>query len=114
MKIIRDVQSLLGMLEQGDLNAEFSGKFEEVMEKLSEMSNDRPQVTFKGSISLKLNLSVKSGMVEINAEIPPPTLPKLPRKSTVYWVIEGGKLSTEHPQQHDMFPGPREIDRSRS
>ncbi|MBD9390165.1 hypothetical protein IB237_23470 [Agrobacterium sp. AGB01] len=113
MQIIRDSQALLGMLEGGDLNAEFSGKLNEVLEKLLELSNDRPNVTYKGGVSLKLNLAVKNGMVEINAEIPPPTLPKLPRKSTVYWVVEGGRLSTEHPQQHDMFPGPREIDRSR-
>jgi hypothetical protein len=113
MQIIRDSQTLLGMLEGGDLNAELSNKLSEVLEKLLELSNDRPNVTFKGGISLKLNLAVKNGMVEINAEIPPPTLPKLPRKASVYWVIEGGRLSTEHPQQHDMFPGPREIDRSR-
>lgn len=113
MRIIRDAQSLLGMLESGDLNAELSTKLTETLEKLLELSNDRPNVTYKGSVSLKLNLAVKNGMVEINAEIPPPTLPKLPRKASVYWVIEGGRLSTEHPQQHDMFPGPREIDRGR-
>lgn len=113
MQIIRDAQSLLGMLESGDLNAELSTKLTETLEKLLELSNDRPNVTYKGGVSLKLNLAVKNSMVEINAEIPPPTLPKLPRKASVYWVIEGGRLSTEHPQQHDMFPGPREIDRSR-
>ncbi len=113
MQIIRDAQSLLGMLESGDLNAELSIKLTETLEKLLELSNDRPNVTYKGGVSLKLNLAVKNGMVEINAEIPPPTLPKLPRKASVYWVIEGGRLSTEHPQQHDMFPGPREIDRNR-
>ncbi|WP_283196573.1 hypothetical protein [Rhizobium sp. BT04] len=113
MQIIRDAQTLLGMLEQGELNQEMTTKMTAVLEKLLELSNDRPNVTYKGQVSLVLNLSVKSGMVEINAEIPPPKLPKLPRKSSVYWVIEGGRLSTEHPQQHDMFPGPREIDRTR-
>lgn len=113
MKLIRDAQSLLGMLETGDLNTELTEKMTETLNKLFELSNDRPNVTFKGAVSLKLNFAVKSGMVEINAEIPPPVLPKLPRKSTVYFAIEGGRLSTEHPQQHDMFPGPREIDRGR-
>ncbi len=113
MQIIRDAQSLLGMLESGELNQEFSEKLTGVLEKLLDLSNERPNVTYKGAVSLVLNLQVKNGMVEINAEIPPPKLPKLPRKSSVYWVIEGGRLSTEHPQQHDMFPGPREIDRSR-
>ncbi|CDZ43061.1 hypothetical protein F4V91_08115 [Neorhizobium galegae] len=113
MQVIRDAQTLIGMLESGELNQEMSTKLSETLEKLLELSDDRPNVTYKGGVSLKLNLSVKNGMVEINAEIPPPTLPKLPRKSTVYWLIEGGQLSTEHPQQHDMFGGPREIDHSR-
>ena len=114
MKLIRDAQSLLGMLESGDLNAEMSDLLTEVLQKLLDLSNERPKTTFKGEVSLKLKLAVKDGMAEIDAEIPPPKLPKLPRKTSVYWVIEGGKLSTEHPQQHDMFPGPREIDHSRS
>lgn len=113
MKLIRDTQTLFGMLEGGELNSEFSTQLNEVLQKLYDLSNDRPNVTFKGSVSLKLKLEVKNGMVEINAEIPPPTLPKIERKTTVYWVVEGGRLSTEHPQQHDMFGGPREIDPAR-
>lgn len=114
MQVIRDAQTLFGMLESGDLNSEMSEKLTEVLQKLLDLSNDRPNETYKGSVSLKLSLAVKNGMVEINAEIPPPKLPKLPRKTTVYWVVEGGRLSTEHPQQHDMFGGPREIDHMRS
>lgn len=114
MQLIRDAQSLLGMLESGDLNNEVTETLQTVLEKLLDLSNERPNVTYKGEVSLKLSLAVKNGMVEINAEIPPPKLPKLPRKSSMYWVVEGGRLSTEHPQQHDMFPGPREIDRGRN
>lgn len=114
MQLIRDAQSLLGMLESGDLNSEMTGTLQAVLEKLLDLSNERPNVTYKGEVALTLKLAVKNGMVEINAEIPPPKLPKLPRKSSMYWVVEGGRLSTEHPQQHDMFPGPREIDRGRN
>lgn len=114
MKIIRDAQTLLGMLETGDLNRELTQKMTEVLEKLSELSNDRPNMTYKGVVALKLSFAVKNGMVEISADIPPPVMPKLPRKSSIYFAIEGGKLSTEHPQQHDMFGGPREIDHSRT
>ncbi len=114
MKLIRDAQSLLGMLEGGELNEEMSSTLQDVLQKLLDLSNDRAKVTFKGEISLKIKLAVKDGMVEIDAEIPPPKLPKLPRKTSVYWLVDGGRLSTEHPQQHDMFGGPREIDRSRS
>ncbi len=114
MKLIRDAQALIGMLEGGELNDEASNQLADVLQKLLDLSNDRPKTTFKGEVSIKIKLAVKDGMVEIDAELPPPKLPKLPRKTSVYWVVEGGKLSTEHPQQSDMFGGPREIDRSRS
>lgn len=114
MKIIRDAQALMGMLESGELNREFTEQFTQVLEKLDELSNDQPKITFKGEVSLKLKLEVKNGMVEINAEIPPAKLPKIPRRATVYFLVDGGRLSTEHPQQNDMFGGPREIDRNRS
>ncbi|WP_430254314.1 hypothetical protein [Neorhizobium sp. DAR64872/K0K18] len=113
MKLIRDVQSLMGMLEGGELNDEASGQLAEVLQKLYELSNDRPKTSFKGEINIKIKLAVKDGMVEIDAELAPPKLPKLPRKTSVYWVVDGGRLSTEHPQQNDMFGGPREVDRSR-
>jgi hypothetical protein len=111
--IIRDAQALLGMLESGDLNSEMTETVEGVLKKLSELSTDRPQATFKGEVSLKIKFAVKNGMVDIDAEIPPPKLPKLPRKTSVYFLTEEGRLSTEHPQQRDMFPGPREIDHRR-
>ncbi|WP_377299772.1 hypothetical protein [Rhizobium sp. SGZ-381] len=111
--IIRDTQSLLGMLESGDLNSEMTETVQMVLKKLQDLSNDQPKTTFKGEVSLKLKFAVKNGMVDIDAEIPPPKLPKLPRKTSVYFLTEDGQLSTEHPQQRDMFPGPREIDHRR-
>ncbi|MEV4609739.1 hypothetical protein MRBLMR1_004838 [Neorhizobium sp. LMR1-1-1.1] len=114
MKLIRDVQSLMGMLEGGELNDEASAMLQDMLAKLLELSNDRPKTTFKGKMKLTIKLAVKDGMVEIDAELAPPEMPKLPRKTSVYWVVEGGRLSTEHPQQNDMFGGPREIDRNRS
>lgn len=112
MQTIRDAQALVGMLERGELNQEMTDKIEAVVEKLLEHSNEQPKATFKGQVSLVLNFAIKNGVIELTADIPPPKLPKIPRKTSIYWAVEGGKLSTEHPQQHDMFPGPRVIDRS--
>ncbi|MCA1868927.1 hypothetical protein HW571_25125 [Agrobacterium genomosp. 3] len=111
--IIRDTQALVGMLESGDLNSEMTETVETVLKKLQELSNDQPKNTFKGEVTLKLKFAVKNGMVDIDAEIPPPKLPKLPRKTSVYFLTDEGRLSTEHPQQRDMFGGPREIDHRR-
>lgn len=111
--IIRDTQTLLGMLESGDLNSEMTETVQTVLKKLAELSGDQPKTSFKGEVSLKLKFTVKNGMVDIDAEIPPPKLPKLPRKTSVYFLTDEGELSTEHPQQRDMFGGPREIDHRR-
>ncbi|KQV27570.1 hypothetical protein ASC97_04105 [Rhizobium sp. Root1203] len=109
MKIIRDSQALVGMLEGGELNKEFSSKLQEVLTELADLSNDSPKATFKGALTLKLDFAVANGMVTINADVATKT-PKRPRRASVYWVTEGGALSTEHPQQHDMF-SPREVSR---
>ncbi len=108
MKIIRDGQALIGMLEGGELNQEMSTKLTETLGELGAMSDDNPKVVHKGNLTLKLDFAVANGMVTINADITTKT-PKRARKSSVYWVTESGSLSTEHPQQHDMFSGPRDV-----
>lgn len=112
MKTIPNAQALIGMLGNGELNEELTRVSEETFAELLEMSNDNPKAKHKGSITLTLNLEAASGMITIMPKIDTKT-PERPRRSTVYWITEGGKLSTEHPQQHDMFSGPREIERAR-
>ncbi|OCJ37767.1 hypothetical protein [Agrobacterium tumefaciens] len=107
MKKIRDASTIIGMLENGQLNPAFSAEIGQTLEKLSDMSEASPMQSFKGSVTLKLSLSVKDGMVTIAADMESKT-PKLPRKNSVFWVVEDGALSTEHPRQHDMF-SPREV-----
>lgn len=108
MKKIRDAQSLFGMLEGGELNREFTDLQSETLEELRQLSEDNPKATHKGEITLKLKLEVANGMVTISANMDAKT-PRRPRRNSVYWVVEGGALSTEHPQQHDMFAGPRGV-----
>ncbi len=107
MKKIRDASTNIGMLENGQLNPAFSAEIGQTLEKLSDMSEANHMQSFKGSVTLKLSLSVKDGMVTIAADMESKT-PKLPRKNSVFWVVEDGALSTEHPRQHDMF-SPREV-----
>ena len=110
MKTIRDAQSLLGILEGGELNKEFSDLITKTLAELGQLSEDSPKAVHKGHVNLKLGLEVANGMVTINASMDSKT-PRRPRRASVYWIVEDGKLSTQHPQQHDMFAGPREVPR---
>ena len=103
MKIIPNSQALIGMLENGEFNDELTKKSEETFSELLDMSNESPKTKLKGEITIKLSLEVSNGMITINGDIATKT-PKRSRRSSVYWITENGKLSTEHPQQHDMFP----------
>ncbi|OMQ44951.1 hypothetical protein [Ensifer sp. 1H6] len=102
MKKIRDFSQIIGLLENGQLNPALSGEVSETLNKLYDMSEGSQGATFKGSTTLKLSFTVKDGMATIAADFSSVT-PKRPRKNSVFWVVEDGALSTEHPRQHDMF-----------
>lgn len=105
MKKIRDFGQIIGLLENGQLNPALSGEVGDTLNKLYEMSEGNQGATFKGSTTLTLKFVVKDGMATIAADFTSVT-PKRPRKNSVFWVVEDGSLSTEHPRQHDMFPRP--------
>jgi hypothetical protein len=88
MKKIRDSQTIIGSLEG------------------AELAGNRPKNAFKGTVTLDIKLVVEAGTVEITAGISSKR-PKAPRGKSFFWVLDDGSLSTEHPQQTDMFSGPR-------
>lgn len=106
MKRIRDSQTIIGALEGGEAAAELSREITETLAKLKELSGDRPKSKVKGSVTLKLDIEVENGTAVITADIASKR-PKPVRGSSFYWVLDDGSLSTEHPQQTDMFAGPR-------
>lgn len=106
MRRIRDAQTIIGMLEGGEVAQAFASELTETLAKLKELAGDRPKSKAKGSITLKLSLEVEAGAVTIVADIDSKR-PKPQRGSSFYWVTDDGALSTEHPQQTDMFAGPR-------
>lgn len=107
MKKIRDFSQIIGMLENGQLNPALSAEVADTLEKLTSLSDQNPAATHKGKTTLTLEFAVKDGMVTIATAFESKT-PKRPRKNSVFWVVEDGALSTEHPRQHDMF-GPRPV-----
>jgi len=106
MKRIRDAATIIGMLEGGEVASAFGTETTETLAKLKELAGDRPKAKVKGSVTLKLNLEVEGGAVTITCDIDSKR-PKPVRGSSFYWVMDDGSLSTEHPQQTDMFSGPR-------
>jgi hypothetical protein len=107
MKRIRDAQTIVGMLEGGKLAQDMSTELVDTLKWLKELSDERPKTKIKGSVSLKIGFEVEGGQVIVAAEIDSKR-PKAPRSSNFYWLTDDGELSTEHPQQQDMFAGPRE------
>lgn len=107
MKRIRDAQTIIGMLEGGELAAALSTDITETLAKLKTLSDQMGRkAKVKGSVSLKLDFEVEAGSVSVLAGIDT-KVPKAPRSSSFYWITDDGALSTEHPQQTDMFSGPR-------
>lgn len=108
MKRIRDAQTIIGALEGGEFAADLSTAITESLAKLKEMAGNRPKAKVKGKVKVALHLTVEQGTVTIETDIVP-ELPKKPRGSSFYWVTDDGSLSPEHPQQTDMFSGPRGV-----
>lgn len=104
---IRDAAILLGALEGGELNRSMSDELANVLRELNALSTEDVKKTFKGEVDIKISLSAENGAVTISSEIKSKT-PKRPRARTFYWITEEGALSTEHPNQRDMFSGPRD------
>lgn len=111
MKKIRDAQTIIGMLEHGDLAAQLSTDITDTLAKLRDLADLAGKKSkVKGKVTLSLDFEVSEGAVTVTAGIETKT-PKAPRGSSFYWITEDGALSTEHPQQTDMFAGPREARR---
>ncbi|KGF71184.1 hypothetical protein LL06_00910 [Hoeflea sp. BAL378] len=104
---IRDASILIGALEGGELNQSFSAEMAKVLQELHTLSTEDVKKSHKGEVSLTISLAAENGTVQISADIKSKT-PKRPRARTFYWITEQGALSTEHPQQTDMFSGPRD------
>jgi hypothetical protein len=107
MKRIRDAQTIIGALEGGEAAAELSKEITETLAALKELGGGRPKAKIKGKVTLTLDIEVEGNSATITADIASKR-PKPVRGSSFYWVLDDGSLSTEHPQQMNMFAGPRE------
>lgn len=106
MSKIRQASDIIAMVERGDLNADLSAEISRVLKKLQDLAPPKGKV--KGRVSLTMSFTVEGRTVEIDAAIDSKT-PKATRGRSFYFLTPDAELSTEHPQQDDMFSGPREV-----
>lgn len=106
MKRIRDAQTIIGSLENGELSVELGSAITTALATLKEQCGNRPKAKAKGKIVLTLDIEVEAGTATITGNIDA-KVPKLPRGTSFFWVLDDGSLTTEHPQQMNMFGGPR-------
>ncbi|KQS90325.1 hypothetical protein [Rhizobium sp. Leaf386] len=102
MRKLHDFSQIIGLLENGKLNPELSTRTAETLDALHELSEAIDGGKVKGSLTLKLEFTVKDGQVEIQTAFDN-KIPKRPRRVSTFWIVEDGALSMEHPRQHDMF-----------
>lgn len=108
MKQFIDAQTLIGVLDSGNTRTQLTEELQDTLQAMQEHAGDRPKAKAKGSVTLKLDLSLEGGMVTIEAEINSKR-PKPVNGQTRYWLTDDLRLSTEHPKQTDMFAAPREV-----
>ena len=110
MSRIRDASMLIGMIERGALVEQLSAETQAVLAACQERGGGRAADEIKGSVTLKLSFTVKGDVTHIAADISS-THPKRPSFSQMLFLGDDGVLSTQHPQQDDMFAGPRDASR---
>ena len=98
---IRDATQIIGMLERGDLAAALTEELSKVVEACREAAG--PKTKAKGQVTLKIEIEVEGVQITLTGDIGSKT-PKAPRAGSIYFLAPDGAISTEHPQQMDMFP----------
>lgn len=106
--VLAEGLAIIGSLENGEVKRDLTAAIIELVHDMNDQSMDRKGKTFKGSVTLKLDVSVTDGMVSILADVSAKA-PKRPRSSTIYFAMKDGRLSSSHPGQADLFRGPTEV-----
>lgn len=104
-RTIRNLGELIGLLNRG----RFVEKCNEELERVMMALEDLPEQKGKAKITLEITIARQQELVNIT----PVVKAKLPESgafsATPFWESDGA-LSVEHPNQRDMFAGPRKAD----
>lgn len=101
-RILRSFREMLGLLSRGEFSRRLDEELSNAVEALEEMPADKG----KAVITVQVVLNYELGRIDVD----PSVKVKLPETArfmkTPFWALDG-QLSVEHPNQIDMFPGPR-------
>lgn len=104
---IRDLATMLGFVDRGNVIREANQKFAEALSTLNDLSAESPKEKIKGKVTLEVDIVVLNGVATVSAGVKV-KVPEPPRGNSMFWLTEDG-LSLEHPQQLDIFK-PRGVD----
>lgn len=109
MKPTRDALTVLASLEDGALKTDLSSELTNTLVALNSLSENARKARIKGTVTLKLDIILEAGVATLQASIST-KVPKLPRRPSIRWVNEDGSVTTEHPNQANLFDGPRPVE----
>lgn len=98
---IRNPQQIFTIMEGGSFLPGFQQELEKAVAHLSNVADTAGKA--KGKIKVTFHMEVEGPTMRLRADITS-SLPVLPRRETLVFVGQGGKLSLEHPQQTSLFP----------
>lgn len=107
-KTLERASDMVAVLEGGDLNHDLSNEIQKALAELQDLAPANGKGKVKGSVTLKIDFTVSGKTVEVDTNFTS-KLPKRPRASSTYFITPDAKLSTDHPQQQQLFDGPREV-----
>ena len=106
--IIRDVQQLFALLEDGDFARDLMKDLNDALQKCRDAAG--PKGKAKAAITLKLDLTVQGVSADLDCDYAV-KLPKIKRVSTPFFATDQG-FSDQHPKQMEM-PGIRDVSAGR-
>lgn len=102
---IRKVTDVIGMLAKGKFAECIDGHLEEALRTLGDLPAEKGRAT----ITITLDLAYEGGRLDVKPSVKS-KLPEEGFRSTPFWATGDNHLSVEHPNQADMFAGPRDPD----
>lgn len=96
----RSFPSLIATLEDGELSNDLSEQVRDIVARLNDVVAAQGG-TPKGSLVLKIDFKLDSGVIETKADVKV-TMPKQVRRKTVMYATPGNHLSRKNPKQQEL------------
>ncbi len=99
-----NVPQLLGLIEDGDFNADLADRYRDLIVRMEQAAQDSGGKTkVKGEITLKIKLDLQGGAYEVVGETTVKAPKRTPRRTVMYAAADNSGLSRKDPKQDDIF-----------